>query len=97
MWGALLERTSPSNLSILKLRLFILSCGDEGKHTRQLASEYTTSKKYWAAMLGELGGGSRCGFQVNQLLATLKGCYAGRERRTVSLKRTCGLVKLLLE
>lgn len=48
-----LELTSPSNLSILKLRLLILSCGDEGKHTRQFASEYITSKKYWAAIPGD--------------------------------------------
>lgn len=46
-----LEPTSPSNLSILKLLLLILSWGDEGKQTRQLAMEYITSKKYWAAIL----------------------------------------------
>lgn len=52
--GALLEPTSPSNLSILKLLLFILSWGEEGKQTRQLAREYMTSKKYWAAILGKV-------------------------------------------
>jgi hypothetical protein len=39
-------RTSPSNRSILKLRLLILSCGELGKQTMQFVNEYTTSKKY---------------------------------------------------
>jgi hypothetical protein len=40
------ERTSPSNRSILKLRLLILSCGELGKQTMQFVNEYTTSRKY---------------------------------------------------
>lgn len=40
--------TSPSSRSILKLRLFILSCGEPGKHTMQFVNEYTTSRKYEA-------------------------------------------------
>jgi hypothetical protein len=40
------ELTSPSNRSILKLRLLIFSCGELGKQTMQFVNEYTMSRKY---------------------------------------------------
>lgn len=44
------RRTSPSNLSSLKLLLLILSCGELGKQHRQSVKVYSKSKKYWAMM-----------------------------------------------
>lgn len=38
--------TSPSNRKILKLRLFIFSCGEPGKQLMQFVSVYTRSKRY---------------------------------------------------
>lgn len=76
------EPTSPSNLSILKLRLLILSWGVEGKQTRQLAKEYITSKKYWAAILpgfdSEVKGRRESSFHGAALRVTARICAAPR-------------------
>lgn len=41
-----LRQTSPRSRRILKLLLLILSCGEPGKHEKQLPNVYTKSRKY---------------------------------------------------
>jgi hypothetical protein len=88
--------TSPSNRSILKLRLLILSCGELGKQTMQFVNEYTTSKKYVPSdpMIAVVECG-RMRFYVELLTACQlnaeqsRDCRAYRFERVLSCDGAC--------